>query len=71
MGEEAEGIYLLPNGIRAETADGKVATLGYDFSLQYVSPDADKDRLTADGKVPSLPQKMIPAKSKKMRWKSS
>lgn len=47
LGEEAEGIYLLPNGIRAETADGKVATLGYDFSLQYVSPDADKDRLTA------------------------
>lgn len=47
FGEEAEGIYLLPDGIRAETSAGKVATLGYDFSLRYVAPDVGEDRLTA------------------------
>lgn len=47
FGKEADGIYLLPSGIRAETTDGKVVTLGYDFSLQYISPDADKERLIA------------------------
>lgn len=47
FGKEAEGIYLLPDGIRAQTTDGKVATFGYDFSVQYISPDADRDRLTA------------------------
>ena len=47
LGKEAEGIYLLPDGIRAETAEGKVLSLGYDFSLRYVAPDADAGRLEA------------------------
>ena len=38
FGEEATGIYLLPNGIRAETASGKTALLGYDFSISYADP---------------------------------
>ncbi len=47
FGEEAEGIYLLPDGIRAETAAGKVLTLGYDFSLRYIAPGADEKRMEA------------------------
>ena len=41
FGEEAEGIYLLPTGIRAETRSGKKADLGFDFSLFYTDPGID------------------------------
>lgn len=45
FGEEAQGIYLLPDGIRAETESGSTALLGYDFSISYIHPDLDESRL--------------------------
>ncbi len=47
FGEEAEGIYLLPEGIRAETRSGKVADLGNDFYLRYVDPSMGDGELQA------------------------
>ena len=37
FGKEADGMYMLPSGVRAETADGEVALIGYDMSLEYAS----------------------------------
>ncbi|MBQ4556092.1 MAG: hypothetical protein IJA60_00410 [Clostridia bacterium] len=39
FGKEADGIYRLPNGIRAETYEGASATIGYDLSLDYTSTE--------------------------------
>ncbi len=35
FGKEADGIYMLPSGIRAETLDGESVSLGYDMSIDY------------------------------------
>lgn len=37
FGKEADGIYLLPNGIKAETLEGDTVSLGYDMSIDYTS----------------------------------
>ncbi len=37
FGKEADGIYLLPNGIKAETLEGDTVLLGYDMSIDYMS----------------------------------
>ena len=47
FGEEAAGIYLLPDGIRAEAADGRTALLGYDFSISFTDPSVSVPRLRA------------------------
>ncbi len=39
LGKEADGIYMLPNGVRAETLDGESAYIGYDMSLEFVARD--------------------------------
>ena len=40
-GKDADGFFLLPDGIRAVTADGDAARLGYDFSLEFVAAGRD------------------------------
>lgn len=42
FGREADGIYLLPDGIRAECRDGSVAVLGNDLSLFYLHGGTDE-----------------------------
>ena len=37
LGREADGVYLLPSGIRAETREGDCVLLGYDMSISYSS----------------------------------
>ena len=37
FGKEADGIYMLPNGIRAETLEGDTLLLGYDMSIDYTN----------------------------------
>lgn len=39
FGKEADGIYLLPGGIRAETYEGSSALLNYDMSLSFTSSE--------------------------------
>ena len=39
FGKEADGIYLLPGGIRAETYEGGTALLNYDMSLSFTAPE--------------------------------
>ena len=43
--KEADGIYLLPSGIRAETLEGDMLLLGYDMSIDYTNA-ALKDEIT-------------------------
>ena len=38
-GKDADGFFLLPDGIRAVTADVDAARLGYDFSLEFVAAE--------------------------------
>ena len=37
LGKEADGMYMLPSGVRAETFEGEAATVGYDMSVSFVS----------------------------------
>ena len=37
LGKEADGIYLLPSGIKAETLEGDTVLLGYDMSIDYTN----------------------------------
>lgn len=37
LGKEADGIYMLPNGVRAETFEGEVAYVGYDMSIDFTA----------------------------------
>lgn len=39
FGKEADGMYLLPDSVRAETLEGEVALIGYDMSLYYSSSE--------------------------------
>lgn len=43
FGKEADGIYMLPTSVRAETKEGDVAVLGYDMSIDYVMPEITED----------------------------
>ena len=45
---EIDGIFLLPDGIRAVTAAGDVALLGNDLSLCFTAADRDTDALAAE-----------------------
>ena len=47
-GKDADGFFLLPDGIRAVTADGDAARLGYDFSLEFVAAGRDAAALLMD-----------------------
>lgn len=47
FGKEADGIYLLPDGIRAEDADGSAAALGYDLSVHYLRAGTNEDAVRA------------------------
>ncbi|MBE6678949.1 MAG: hypothetical protein E7598_00335 [Ruminococcaceae bacterium] len=46
FGKEADGIYLVPSGIKAETLEGDSITLGYDMQINYTNA-ALKDEITA------------------------
>ncbi|MBQ6893536.1 MAG: hypothetical protein IJN48_04955 [Clostridia bacterium] len=39
FGKEADGIYMLPNGVRAETLEGETALIGYDMSIEFTAAD--------------------------------
>lgn len=47
LGETPDGFFLLPDGIRAVTADGDEATVGYDFSLRFTAAGRDADEVEA------------------------
>ena len=42
FGKEADGIYLLPNGIQAETLEGESILLGYDMSISFTAEALDE-----------------------------
>ena len=46
FGKEADGIYMLPSGVRAETLEGETAYIGYDMSLEFYAA-GEKDEITA------------------------
>ena len=53
LGKEADGIYMLPNGIRAETLEGDTVLLGYDMSIDYKNfALADEINAALDGAKP-------------------
>lgn len=46
FGREADGVYMLPSGVRAETADGDSALIGYDMSIDFAAA-GEKETLEA------------------------
>ena len=47
FGKNADGFYLLPGGLRAETAAGDVAVVGKDLSLHFVGAGRDVSAMEA------------------------
>ena len=43
LGKEADGIYLLPSGIRAETSEGDSVFLGNDLSIAFTANGVTAD----------------------------
>lgn len=39
LGKEADGMYVLPHGVRAETFESETAVIGYDMSISFVSKE--------------------------------
>lgn len=37
LGREADGMYMLPHGVRAEAGEGEIAFIGYDMSVEYTA----------------------------------
>lgn len=37
LGKEADGMYMLPHGVRAEAGEGEIALIGYDMSIEYTA----------------------------------
>lgn len=48
FGREADSIYLLPDGVLAETEDGRKLSLGYDMSIDYACDGASEALALAD-----------------------
>lgn len=46
FGKEADGIYMLPDGVRAQTLEGETAYIGYDMSLEFYAA-GEKDKVAA------------------------
>lgn len=46
FGREADGVYMLPNGVRAQTVNGDSAFIGYDMSIDFAAA-GEKDALEA------------------------
>ncbi len=53
FGKEADGIYLLPNGMRAETYEGQSALIGYDLSIEFEAAElSGKAKALSDSATP-------------------
>lgn len=48
LGAEPSRVYLLPDGLRAEGADGAVVRLGDDLSVRYIAGGTDAEEWRAD-----------------------
>lgn len=61
LGKEADGIYLLPSGIRAETAEGDSALLGNDLSISFTASGVTADVSAAFAMTDEEKKQAIPA----------